>query len=177
LGKNDALFVSFAGHGDQIKSGRNEIGYLIPHDGQVGRLSSVISMADLRDTVSNAIPAKHIFYVVDACYGGLLTATRSIDKSPRRDLAYLKEIAQEPVRQLPQPRTSARSPSSTLHNSFVLPRRLPDNSGFHRMPVQRAYRNHPNRQIAQQENNGSAALMAETTFDTNPVLLQTCETD
>jgi len=29
------------------------------------------------------------------------------------------------------------------------------------MPVQRAHRNHPNRQIAQQENNGCAALMAE----------------
>jgi formylglycine-generating enzyme required for sulfatase activity len=57
-------------------------------------------MADLRDTVSKAIPAKHVFYVVDACYGGLLTVTRSIDKTPRRDLAYLKEIAREPVRQV-----------------------------------------------------------------------------
>ena len=100
MGDNDALFVFFAGHGDQIKRGRDEIGYLIPHDGQVGRLSSVISMADLRDTVSKAIPAKHVFYVVDACYGGLLTATRSIDKTPRRDLEYLKEIAREPVRQV-----------------------------------------------------------------------------
>ncbi|MDP2786794.1 MAG: SUMF1/EgtB/PvdO family nonheme iron enzyme [Pseudomonadota bacterium] len=100
MGENDALFVFFAGHGDQIKSRGGDIGYLIPHDGQVGRLSSVISMADLRDTVSKAIPAKHVFYVIDACYGGLLTATRAIDKTPRRDLAYLREIAREPVRQV-----------------------------------------------------------------------------
>jgi hypothetical protein len=100
MGDNDALFVFFAGHGDQIKSRTGDIGYLIPHDGQTGKLSSVISMADLRDTVSKAIPAKHVFYVVDACYGGLLTATRSVDKTPRRDLDYLREIAREPVRQV-----------------------------------------------------------------------------
>ena len=100
MGENDALFVFFAGHGNQMKTRTGEIGYLIPHDGQTGKLSSVISMDDLRDTVSKAIPAKHVFYVIDACYGGLLTATRSSDKTPRRDLAYLKEIAREPVRQV-----------------------------------------------------------------------------
>ena len=100
MGENDALFVFFAGHGDQIKRRDGDVGYLIPHDGQVGKLASVISMADLRDTVSKALPAKHVFYVIDACYGGLLTSTRAVDKAPRRDLAYLQEITRERVRQV-----------------------------------------------------------------------------
>jgi hypothetical protein len=37
---------------------------------------------------------------MDACYSGLLTATRAIDNKPRRDLAYLKEITKERVRQV-----------------------------------------------------------------------------
>ena len=100
MGENDALFVFFAGHGDQIKRPDGDVGYLIPHDGRVGKLASVISMADLRDTISKAVPAKHVFYVVDACYGGLLTSTRAVDKAPRRDLAYLQEITRERVRQV-----------------------------------------------------------------------------
>jgi len=57
-------------------------------------------MAELRDTISKAIPAKHVFYVIDACYGGLLASTRSIENRPRRDLAYLREITKERSRQV-----------------------------------------------------------------------------
>jgi hypothetical protein len=56
-------------------------------------------MAEIRDTVSKKIPAKHIFYVMDACYSGLLT-TRTIDGKTRRDLSYLKEITKESARQV-----------------------------------------------------------------------------
>jgi formylglycine-generating enzyme required for sulfatase activity/phage host-nuclease inhibitor protein Gam len=37
---------------------------------------------------------------MDACYSGLLTETRSVDKTPRRDLAYLQDITKERVRQV-----------------------------------------------------------------------------
>lgn len=100
LGENDSLVVFFAGHGDQIKRPDGDVGYLVPHDGQIGKMSSVISMSEVRDTISKSIPAKHVFYVIDACYGGLLTATRAVDQSPRRDLAYLNEITKERVRQV-----------------------------------------------------------------------------
>jgi hypothetical protein len=56
-------------------------------------------MSQLKDDISRAIPAKHIFYAFDACYSGLLT-TRSVVSKPRRDLAYLKEITKERVRQV-----------------------------------------------------------------------------
>jgi len=36
-----------------------------------------ISMTQLRDDVARIIPAKHIFYVIDACYSGTLLAQRA----------------------------------------------------------------------------------------------------
>ena len=101
MGDQDSLFVFWAGHGDQEKGalGR-EIGYLIPYDGEVGKLRKNLSMSELRSTISTKLPAKHVFYVMDACYGGLMTSTRAIDQKSRRDLSYLKDITKENVRQV-----------------------------------------------------------------------------
>ena len=100
MGEQDSLFLFWAGHGDQEGTQGKEIGYLIPYDGEVGRIRKNLTMTELRDTVSNKLPAKHVFYVMDACYGGLLASTRAVDKQSRRDLAYLKEITKESVRQV-----------------------------------------------------------------------------
>ena len=100
MSENDALFVFWAGHGNQESSRTGEIGYLIPYDGDPKKLRTNITMTEIRDTVSKKLPAKHVFYIMDACYSGLLTETRSIDKVPRRDLAYLQEVTKEMVRQV-----------------------------------------------------------------------------
>lgn len=99
MGRDDALLVFWAGHGNQEKSDYGDLGYLIPYDGSTEKIRKNLTMAELRDTVSKKIPAKHVFYVMDACYSGLLT-TRSVDSKPRRDLGYLKEITKESVRQV-----------------------------------------------------------------------------
>lgn len=99
MGKDDALFLFWAGHGNQEKSNFGDLGYLVPYDGSTEEIYRNITMAEIRDTISKKIPAKHVFYVMDACYSGLLT-TRSVDNKPRRDLAYLKEISKESVRQV-----------------------------------------------------------------------------
>ncbi|MEI6608137.1 MAG: caspase family protein [Deltaproteobacteria bacterium] len=99
MGRDDALFLFWAGHGNQEKSEYGEIGYLIPYDGATDKIRKNITMAEIRDTVSKKIPAKHVFYVMDACYSGLLT-TRSVDGKTRRDLSYLKEITKESARQV-----------------------------------------------------------------------------
>jgi len=98
--EEDSLVVFWAGHGNQEVTRTGDLGYLIPHDGKVEKLYSNISMTQLKEDISKKIPAKHVFYIMDACYGGLLTATRAIDKTPQRDLAYLKEITKETVRQV-----------------------------------------------------------------------------
>jgi hypothetical protein len=100
LGEQDALFIFWAGHGNQESSREGDLGYLIPYDGDIKKLRTNISMTEIRDNISKKIPAKHIFYVMDACYSGMLTDTRSIDKTPRRDLAYLQDITKERVRQV-----------------------------------------------------------------------------
>ena len=100
MSDQDSVFIFWAGHGNQQKSKDGEMGYLIPYDGNPAKLRTVVTMAEIRDTISKAIPAKHVFYVMDACYGGILAATRSIDSRPRRDLEYLKEITKERVRQV-----------------------------------------------------------------------------
>ena len=71
VGANDRLLVFFAGHGktDQLRSGEEE-GYLIPVDGDPNQLfSTAISMTALRQ-ISDRLTAKHILYIVDACYSG-----------------------------------------------------------------------------------------------------------
>jgi formylglycine-generating enzyme required for sulfatase activity len=101
MGEEDAVFIFWAGHGNQEKGAQGkELGYLIPYDGSSDKIRKNITMTEIRDTISTKLPAKHVFYVMDACYSGLLTATRSVDNKPRRDLNYLKEITREPVRQV-----------------------------------------------------------------------------
>ena len=57
-------------------------------------------MTMLKDDISKKIPAKHVFYVMDACYSGLLAKTRGKARRSERDYHYLQEITKEKVRQV-----------------------------------------------------------------------------
>ncbi len=102
--EDDAVFIFFAGHGttqkDKLKGG--ELGYILPYDGTFSKDTMYIniSMTQLKDEVANVIPAKHVFYVIDACYSGTLLAQRSGGATPEHDYAYLQEVTKEPVRQV-----------------------------------------------------------------------------
>ena len=64
--------VFFAGHGhtETLANGEKR-GYVIPVDGDSGRVySTAISMQEIRD-LSNRLPAKHVYYAMDSCYSGL----------------------------------------------------------------------------------------------------------
>ena len=98
--REDSLFVFWAGHGNQEKGRYGDLGYLIPYDGSLTKIRKNITMAEIRDTISKKIPAKHIFYVMDACYGGLLAQTRAVDKRTKRDFHYLQEMTSEPAIQV-----------------------------------------------------------------------------
>lgn len=99
MGAEDSLFIFWAGHGNQEETAEGDIGYLIPYDGTPDKIRTNITMTEIRDTISKKVPAKHVFYTFDACYSGLLT-TRSVDAKSRRDLAYIKSITKERVRQV-----------------------------------------------------------------------------
>ncbi|KOR30251.1 hypothetical protein TI04_06645 [Achromatium sp. WMS2] len=103
VSKDDAVFVFYAGHGgqDSTRFG-DDIGYIVPYDGSLSSdiPNNNISMTLLKEDISKRIPAKHIFYVMNTCYGGLLLATRAGEVSSSRNIDYLRRIASEPVRQV-----------------------------------------------------------------------------
>jgi hypothetical protein len=98
----DAVFVFWASHGYTEKTSFGDLGYLVPYDGtsNTSELYKNISMTTLKDDISKKIPAKHVFYVMDACYSGLLATTRGTTHQSARDYAYLQEITKEKVRQV-----------------------------------------------------------------------------
>ena len=101
--RDDSVFVFWAGHAITEKTAAyGDLGYLVPFDGtlEMAKLYRNISMTTLRDDISKRIPAKHVFFVIDACYSGLLLPRGGEPRAPSRDLAYLREITRENVRQV-----------------------------------------------------------------------------
>lgn len=69
VGQNERIFVFFAGHGCTKSGRRGDIGFLVPHDGNAENIASLIGWTELI-RISELIAAKHMFFVMDACYGG-----------------------------------------------------------------------------------------------------------
>lgn len=68
--EDDRILIFFAGHGYTKSGKRGEVGFLIPHDGSVDDLSTLIRWDELTRN-ADLFPAKHVLFVMDACYGGL----------------------------------------------------------------------------------------------------------
>ena len=93
-GEKDRVVVFYAGHGETYKlpSG-GDMGYLIPVDGNIDNLyRSSIPMKSVYD-IDEMSYAKHILYLVDACYGGLTLSTRGLKKDSTPE--YLKKMTKE----------------------------------------------------------------------------------
>ncbi|HTQ87682.1 MAG TPA: polysaccharide deacetylase family protein, partial [Candidatus Solibacter sp.] len=96
--REDRVFVFFAGHGAtrKLPSGR-DLGYIIPVDAGVSEYQGqAISMSNFQD-ISEAIPAKHLLFIMDSCYSGL-ALTRGGGMSGTAN--YLQEIARREARQM-----------------------------------------------------------------------------
>jgi hypothetical protein len=92
---NDRLFFFFAGHGFTIRSNRGEIGYLVPHNCDCASLSTLIRWDELTRN-AELIEARHILFVMDACYGGL-AITRGLQPGTMR---FVKDMLLRPARQV-----------------------------------------------------------------------------
>ena len=96
--REDRVFVFFAGHGAtrHLASGR-DLGYIIPVDADLSNYEGrAISMTNFQD-IAEAIPAKHVFFVMDSCYSGL-ALTRGGGGAPIGN--YLLEISRRTARQM-----------------------------------------------------------------------------
>lgn len=78
-----------------MKSRRGDVGFLVPYDGDVNDLSSLIRWDQLTRS-ADLIPAKHILYLMDACYGGL-AIMRSLSPGTTR---FLKDMLLRVSRQV-----------------------------------------------------------------------------
>lgn len=72
LAETDNLLIFYGGHGMVRKLGTQTIGaYIVPSDAKKGSWATYISSDDLKTSIAGS-PAKHILFVVDACFGGAL---------------------------------------------------------------------------------------------------------
>ncbi|MCF2719285.1 caspase family protein [Paenibacillus sp. UKAQ_18] len=92
---DDKIFVFYAGHGHTISGNRGEIGFLIPVDGTLDDISTFIRWDELTRN-SELFNAKHVLFVMDACYGGL-AITRSLQPGSAR---FLKDMLKRYTRQV-----------------------------------------------------------------------------
>lgn len=92
---DDRLIFFFAGHGHTQTGKRGEIGFLVPVDGQTANLASLIPWDELTRS-AELISAKHILYIMDACYGGL-AVSRYL---PPGSMRFVKDMLQRYSRQV-----------------------------------------------------------------------------
>jgi len=99
-GENDRILVFYAGHGETMPLPEGgEMGYLVPIDGNQDNLfASAIPMDDLK-RLSNMSKAKHMLFLVDACYGGL-AAVGSRGLEPAKTPNYIEKITNIKSRQI-----------------------------------------------------------------------------
>ncbi|CAN7546679.1 caspase family protein [Acidovorax sp. LjRoot66] len=92
---DDKIVVFFAGHGHTLTGRRGEVGYLVPHDADLDDISTCIRWDDLTKNV-DLIRAKHILFIMDACYGGLALVRTASAGSSR----FLKDMMLRTSRQV-----------------------------------------------------------------------------
>lgn len=95
-GRNDRVFVFFAGHGAtrQLASGR-DLGYIIPVDSDPKEFATdAIAMTDIQN-IAESLQAKHVMFVMDACYSGL-----GLTRGGPSSSAFLRENARRSARQM-----------------------------------------------------------------------------
>jgi uncharacterized caspase-like protein len=81
---DERVIVFFAGHGHTQSGHRGEVGFLVPSDANMDDLATLIRWKDLTE-YSDLIKAKHMLFIMDACYGGL-ALTRSVQAGSARFL-------------------------------------------------------------------------------------------
>ena len=99
-GENDRVLIFFAGHGETIDLPEGgERGYLLPYDGDRDDLYlTAVPMDELRQLAFMS-RAKHILYLIDACYGGIAAiGARGLDALSTPN--YIEKITQNKARQI-----------------------------------------------------------------------------
>jgi uncharacterized caspase-like protein len=84
---DDRVLIFFAGHGHTLTGNRGEVGFLVPYDANLSDASTFIRWKELTDG-AELIRAKHMLFIMDACYSGL-ALTRGLHAGSTR---FLKDM-------------------------------------------------------------------------------------
>jgi len=95
MSSNDRIVLFFAGHGCTRPGWRGEVGFLVPVDGNPDDIQTLIRWDDLTRN-AELIEAKHMLFLMDACYGGLAIQRGIVPGSAR----FLKDMLQRYSRQV-----------------------------------------------------------------------------
>ena len=98
-GEDDQILIFFAGHGETHDlPGGGEMGYLLPVESDPDKLYLTAIPMDELKRISGMTHARHVLFLVDACYGGLATVdARSLNPSTS---GYLDKITRGKARQI-----------------------------------------------------------------------------
>ena len=98
-GENDRILVFYSGHGQTlIGTDKSEKGYIIPYEGkQDNPYATGIAMDEIL-TTSQISKSKHMLFLMDACYSGLMT--EHVKGLQPQEEGYLTKVANEQARQI-----------------------------------------------------------------------------
>jgi len=101
-GSNDRVLIFWAGHGQTVELPEGgHLGFLVPVDGsteETRTYATCLSMTEIK-TLCGLIPAKHILFLVDACYSGL-AASATYGGLSKETKGYLRKVTRARVRQI-----------------------------------------------------------------------------
>lgn len=124
MGRDDRLFVFFAGHGITVDLPRGgEEGYLIPVDGDPRRPEvTAIAMDEIRK-MGRRVGARHIFFAIDSCFSGF-AISRDIRPEAVSDQRIAAALEEPVVQVLTAGRKGQKAVEEEGHGVFT--RRLLD---------------------------------------------------
>lgn len=90
----DNLLIFYAGHGFYDKE--KDFGYWLPSDAKKNSRSAWIANSTIKDYVG-AIKAKHTLLITDACFGGSIFKSRSVESDMRRFNEMYKDKSRKAI--------------------------------------------------------------------------------
>ena len=98
--ENDRILVFYSGHGETLKGADGSAtGYIIPYEGrQDNPYATGLVMDEILKTCQIS-QSKHMLFLMDACYSGLMTENVKGLSKPQEE-GYLSKVANEKARQI-----------------------------------------------------------------------------
>lgn len=95
VGPDDRVLIYFAGHGITFETAEGDVGCIAPYDADRRYIDSTIPMDELT-RLANRIHAKHVLFLLDACFSGYATVR---DSGPGEE-RLAADLISRPVRQV-----------------------------------------------------------------------------